>query len=94
MQVIRTPRFSRELEAIVEFIARDSVKSAIKFDNAVSAAIRELSRTARSYRKFIYVDKPHVNDFIYKGYVIPYRVNESKNQVELLGIFKHNLWRY
>ena len=94
MRVYRTERFEDELDEIFEFIARDSYNQALKFLNALLEQIETLGYMRRGYRKSFYVDEPNAHDFIFKGYVIPYRVNESKNQVELLGIFKHNIWRY
>ena len=94
MRVHLTPRFKRELGRIFDFIAQDSPKTAAKFEQSLLAQLTTLSRTARDYRKSFYVDAPNAHDFIFKGYVIPYRVNDSKNEVEVLGIFKHNLWRY
>ncbi len=29
---------------------------------------------------------------MFKGYVIPYRINFEKNQIEIVGIFSSNLW--
>ncbi len=94
MRVHLTPRFKRELGRIFDFIAQDSPKQATKFERSLLLQLNILSRTARDHRKSFYVDAPNAHDFIFKGYVIPYRVNDSKNQVELLGIFKHNIWRY
>jgi len=34
----------------------------------------------------------NVRDLVFKGYVIPYRVNKSKNRIEILGIFNQNQW--
>ena len=95
MQIKRSDRFRSDLAQILDFIAQDSVFYALKFEDDLYAALEILQGDfARGARKSFYVDVPNAHDFIFKGYVIPYRVNESKNQVELLGIFKHNIWRY
>ena len=96
MRIHLTPRFEAEFAAILDFIAEDSLTQAIQFEDAISAQIDQLADDswARGTRKSFYVNEPNAHDLIYKGYVIPYLVNESKKQVELLGIFKHNLWRY
>ena len=95
MRLHRTERYLEELDEIIFFITQDSVNQAYKFERALDEALEVLrGDLARGFRKSFYVDEPNAHDFIFKGYVIPYRINESKNQVELLGIFKHNLWRY
>ena len=94
MRVHKTKRFTAELKEIVGFIAEDSVFYAKKFRRELLAELDKLGETEMRYRKSIYVDAPNVYDFICKGHVIPYRINESKNRVEILGIFKHNIWHY
>ena len=95
MQVIHTERFLWELQDIFEFIAQDSLFYAQKFKDDLYAALETLQGDiARGFRKSFYVDDPAVHDFIFKGYVIPYEIDETTETVSLLGIFKHNIWRY
>ena len=94
MQIKRSDRFRSDLAEILDFIAQDSVFYALKFEDELYAALEVLNHTARSYRKSFYVKDPAVHDFIFKGYVIPYEIDEKSEIVSLLGIFKHNLWRY
>ena len=95
MRIHLTPRFEAEFAAILDFIAEDSINQAIKFEDAISAQIDQLADDswARGIRKSFYVNAPNAHDLIYKGYVIPYEIDETTKTVSLLGIFKHNIWR-
>lgn len=40
------------------------------------------------YRKSFYYDDINVRDMIFKGYTIPYLIDEKNNKIVLLDIFK------
>jgi len=33
-----------------------------------------------------------VRDLIFQGYVVPYRVNQKNDKIEIIGIFSENEW--
>ncbi|UCN01581.1 hypothetical protein LCX93_11680 [Sulfurimonas sp. SWIR-19] len=39
-------------------------------------------------RKFLYHDDENIRDYIFKGYTIPYLIDNNKNKIVLLDIFK------
>jgi hypothetical protein len=41
------------------------------------------------YRKSIYFDNENIRDLIYKGYTIPYLIDEDNKSIVLLGIIKY-----
>ncbi|SFV51727.1 hypothetical protein MNB_SV-3-884 [hydrothermal vent metagenome] len=41
------------------------------------------------YRKSYYFSDDNIRDYIFKGYVIPYRVEINKNRLTILGIIKY-----
>ncbi|EAK5974251.1 type II toxin-antitoxin system RelE/ParE family toxin, partial [Campylobacter jejuni] len=43
-------------------------------------------------RKSLSFDNENIRDLIFKGYVIPYLIDKSKNEILILGIYKNNLW--
>jgi len=40
------------------------------------------------FRKSIYFDDENIRDYIFKGYAIPYLINEDNNEIALLDIIK------
>ena len=94
MQVIQSDRFIFELQEITDFIALDSAFYADKFQRALLAELETLSFMPRRCRKSIHADNPNIRDFIFKGYTVPFLVDDEGDQVVLLGICKQNLWYY
>ncbi|EAJ4425079.1 TPA: type II toxin-antitoxin system RelE/ParE family toxin, partial [Campylobacter jejuni] len=43
-------------------------------------------------RKSLSFDNENIRDLIFKGYIIPYLIDKSKNEIVILGIYKSNLW--
>ena len=45
-------------------------------------------------RKSIYFSDDNIRDLIFMGYVIPYKIYESKNEIIIIGItkYKNNLF--
>ncbi|EGR7920127.1 type II toxin-antitoxin system RelE/ParE family toxin, partial [Campylobacter jejuni] len=43
------------------------------------------------FRKSLAFDDENVRDFIFKGYVIPYKIDKEKDLIIILGIYKENL---
>ena len=92
MQILKTQRYLNELEEILDFIAQDSLTKALNFFDELNEKILLLPQSPYKHRQSLKSDNKNVRDLVFKGYVIPYRVNFSKNQIEILGIFSSNLW--
>jgi plasmid stabilization system protein ParE len=92
MQVHKTSRFFAELEVIIDFIAQDSLQRAEQFSNNLDAKVQDLPHFPYKCRQSIKSNDGNVRDLIFAGYVIPYRVNTVKEQIEILGIFGENEW--
>ncbi len=92
MQIKQTARFLQELETIIDFIAQDSVERALGFQDALIQEIYRLPKNPYICRKSTKANDENIRDLIYKGYVIPFRINLEKEQIEILGVFNQNLW--
>lgn len=90
MLIIFSDRFQLELENIVKFIAKDSLTRAHNFRDDLYSKIYLLPNYPRIYRKSIKFNDENIRDFIFKGYVIPYLIDDDK--IVILGIYKRNLW--
>lgn len=92
MQIELSERFIAQLQALLEFIAQDSVENALKFERELSMQIENLGSMPRKYRQSIHFYDPNIRDFIFKGYVVPYLIDSANNKLVILGIRKWNLW--
>ncbi len=92
MQILKTDRFLEEVEVIVDFIARDSLTHALAFLDDLNEAILAIENFPYKYRKSTKSYDENIRDLIFRGYVIPYHINQSSNSLEILGIFSENQW--
>lgn len=84
------PKFERELKIIFDFIAKDSLSRAREFRNELIAKIERTAQTPFICRKSINFNDESIRDLIFKGYVIPYLIDDEV--IYVLGIYKANEW--
>ena len=89
MQIIRDISYLQKLQSIMEFIAQDSVNQAIKFQVELDEIIDDIPNMPFKYRKSIYFNDNNIRDLIFKGYVVPYKIDTAKNQIIIIGINKY-----
>lgn len=89
MQIIRDINYLQKLQSIMEFIAQDSLNQAIKFQVDLDEIIDNIPNMPFKYRKSIYFNDNNIRDLIFKGYVVPYKIDTSKNQIIIIGINKY-----
>ena len=85
------PKFERELKIIFDFIAKDSLNRAREFRNELIAKIERTAQTPFICRKSINFNDESIRDLIFKGYVIPYLIDDEV--IYILGIYKANEWQ-
>ncbi|ELZ2736240.1 type II toxin-antitoxin system RelE/ParE family toxin [Campylobacter jejuni] len=90
--MVPTPKFKNELRHIVNFINLNSSFYAKEFLNDIYPICRNLSFMPYKNRKSLSFDNENIRDLIFKGYIIPYLIDKSKNEIVILGIYKSNLW--
>lgn len=91
MVIRRTARFNLELKSVFDFIAKDNPNRAREFRNELIAKIERTAQTPFICRKSINFNDDEVRDLIFKGYVIPYLVDDEI--IYVLGIYnKANEW--
>lgn len=88
----QTSKFSEELETILDFIALDSPSRALGFYNELILKIREIPTRPNSYRQRKSLKDENVRELIFKGYTIPFLMDNQKDKIVILGIFNQNLW--
>ena len=85
------PKFERELKIIFDFIAKDSLSRAREFRNELIAKRERTAQTPFICRKSINFNDESIRDLIFKGYVIPYLIDDEV--IYILGIYKANEWQ-
>jgi len=86
MDILYKASFSSSLDAILDFIAQDSLNRAIKFNQQLHKHINNIPDMPYKYRKSFYHDSDDIRDMVFKDYTIPYMINE--NNIAILDIFK------
>ena len=91
MKIKYTPKFNEEIDNIIGFISLYSVEKALEFYNSLMAEIQKVKYMPYRFRKNFILDDENVRDLIFKGYVIPFKIDEKNQVIKILSIFKRNL---
>ena len=89
MKIKITKSFSNKLNKQVDYIAKDKPAAARKFKNDVLREIKGIPNMPYRHRKSIFFENNDIREFIFKGYIIVYRINKLKNQIEFFGFTKY-----
>jgi len=87
MLIERSEKFAANMEQILVYIAQDSKIKAHSFADDLQSVITNIHPNLYKYRKSIYFDDERIRDCIFKGYIVPYKIYDSK--IVLLGITKY-----
>ncbi|WP_457744626.1 type II toxin-antitoxin system RelE/ParE family toxin [Sulfurimonas sp.] len=90
MKIKRSQRYNNNLFKILDYIAQDKLSASENFLNELDKLINNLPNYPFKFRQSVYFDNENIRDLIYKGYTVIYRVNESKNSIEIIRIFHKN----
>ena len=88
MKIIQSKRFRAQLSKIVEFIAERSEDAAENFKNELFARAGELDFMPYKFRRSKGFDDNKIRDFVFKGFVIPYLIDEASHSIVILAIAK------
>jgi len=92
MYVDTSRRYEIELNAILDFIGKDSPRNALNFAKKLEVKINDLPHFPYKCRQSPKSDDAAIRELIFEGYVIPYRLNSKKESIVVLGIFSENEW--
>ena len=93
MKIIRTNLFISQLQRSLIFIAKDKMSASKDFRSKLNNSIKEIIDFPYKYRKSIYFEDENIRDMVFNGYTIIYKIDEPKQQIKILEIFKKNLPR-
>ena len=88
MQITRSNAYVKSLKNILRFISKDSKRKAVKFERKLNIHIDGIVDFPYKYRKSFYYSDENIRDCIYKGYTIPYLIDNEKDVIIILDIFK------
>jgi plasmid stabilization system protein ParE len=86
-----SPRFDEELLVILDFIALDSINSALKFHDELIERLNSITDNPLACRQREGMSE-ETREVIFKGYTIPIYIDHEKNKIFILGIFNQNIW--
>lgn len=89
MIIVESEQFKKALHAIAFLIKKDKPSASIKFVTKLSKQIKTIPDFPYSYRKSIYFDDDTIQDLIFMGYTIIYKISDK--QIYIITIFNQNL---
>ena len=89
MEIIKKEKFNQSLFEILDYIAKDSLSRALNFQDELEKMINGLVHFPYKFRQSIYFNDVDIRDLIFKGYTIPYLIDEDNNKIVILGIIKY-----
>ncbi|MBN2824679.1 MAG: type II toxin-antitoxin system RelE/ParE family toxin [Campylobacterales bacterium] len=86
-----TSRFDEELIEILDFIAQDSIEVTLNFYDTLMEKLHIIPHNPLIYRQRENSNY-HTREMIFKGYTVPFYIDEESSIIFILGIFNQNLW--
>ena len=88
MRIITKILFKSGLKDILTYIDHDSKVRAKQFNKTLFVGINSLDNFPYKFRKSIHFNDKNIRDYVFKGYTIPYLIDEESDVIVVLDIFK------
>jgi len=88
MIIVRRREYSTALKVILSFIAKDSKNKALNFKSQLDNKINNLVNFPYKFKQSKNYNDENVRDMIFKGYTITYLIENDKNRISILDIYK------
>jgi len=88
MIIVRKREYSTALKVILSFIAKDSRNRALNFKSQLDNKINNLVNFPYKFQQSKNHFDENVRDMIFKGYTITYMVEDEKERISILDIYK------
>ncbi len=88
MTIVRKREYSTALKIIMLFIAKDSKNRALNFKSQLDNKINNLVNFPYKFKESKNHTDKNVRDMIFKGYTITYLVEDEKNRISIIDIYK------
>ena len=90
MVINKHSKFQTDLQLILEYIAKDNLTAAKKFNKELVKQIKAIPDFPYKYCPSKYIDDKQVRDMTFRSYTIVYRI-VNNNTIDLITIFNQNL---
>jgi len=88
MKILRKQEYSTALKIILKYISKDSKNRAFNFKNQLDKKINNLNNFPHKFQKYKLHDDENVRNMTFKGYSIIYFIEEDKDRISVIDIFK------
>jgi plasmid stabilization system protein ParE len=88
MTIVRKREYIVALKVILSFISKDSKNRALHFKNQLDDKIDNLVNFPYKFSQSKNHSDKDVRDMIFKGYTITYLIQNDKNKISILEIYK------
>jgi len=88
MVIVRRREYSTALKVILSFIAKDSRNRALNFKSQLDNKINNLVNFPYKFKQSKNHNDEDVRDMIFKGYTITYFIENDKDRISILDIYK------
>ena len=88
MIIVRKREYLTALKIIILFISKDSKNRALGFKHQLDSKINNLVNFPYKFKKSRNHTDENVRDMIFKGYTITYFIEDEKNRISILDIYK------
>ena len=80
--------FEDTLISVLNYIMKDSVDASFSFEEELFGHLDALTHFPYKFRKSFYYNDEQIRDYVFKGYTIPYLIDEKNDVIVVLDIFK------
>ena len=88
MVIVRKREYSIALKVILSFIAKDSRNRALRFKSQLDNKINNLVNFPHKFQQSKNHFDENVRDMVFKGYTITYLIEDEKDRISILDIYK------
>jgi len=88
VKLVKDDHFTHRLMQVVTYIAKDSKSRARQFSRDLQRGLDGLKTFPYKCRRSFYYENEQIRDYIFKGYTIPYYIDEENEKIVILDIFK------
>ena len=88
MKIVKDKKFSSSLDNILDYIAQDGISTAKKFNRKLQLSLQGISMFPYKSRRSFYYDNEYTRDYVFKGYTIPYLIDDENKKIMAMSPLK------
>ncbi|NOQ29988.1 MAG: type II toxin-antitoxin system RelE/ParE family toxin [Helicobacteraceae bacterium] len=88
MIIEKSPTYNDRLFAILKYISKNNPTNAKQFKKDLDSKILNLVNMPYKFRASVHYSDNEVRDLVFKGYTVPYLIDEQNDKLIVLDVFK------